>query len=476
LWCLFIKDKTRVMEEQKSFRDIIYTADEEGHRKWVFASKPSGRFYNWRSIVSYIYLIVFFTLPFIQIHGEPLFLFNIPDRKFILFGVIFWPQDFFLFALGFVTFLVFIIFFTVLYGRLFCGWVCPQTVFMEMVFRKIEYWIEGTAEQQRKLAKSPWNREKIFKKTSKQIIFFAFSFLVGNTFLAYIIGVDRVFEIATGSISENAGGFAMMLVFSFAFYGVFAFLREQVCAFACPYGRLQGVLLDKFSVIVAYDYKRGEPRGHHKHGEEEKQLGDCIDCGLCVRVCPTGIDIRNGTQLECVNCTACIDACDSIMDKIEKPRGLVRYTSENNIVTGEKLKFTPRMKAYSVVLFVLVAVLTIMLVTRKDVTATITRASGQLYQKRDSTLVTNLYNFSIANKTHESFPIYLKVENLDAKVEIIGEHITIQKESLAEGNFIVVIDRSLIKSMQTDIEIGVYNDKEKIRTVKASFLGPVSKK
>ena len=244
------------MEENKSFRDIIYTADEEGHRKWVFASKPSGKLYNWRSIVSYIYLIVFFTLPFIELHGEPLFLFNIPDRKFILFGVIFWPQDFFLFALGMLTFLVFIIFFTVLYGRLFCGWVCPQTVFMEMVFRKIEYWIEGTAEQQRKLAKGPWTGEKIFKKTAKQVIFFLFSFLVGNTFLSYIIGVDGVLEIATGSFKENAGGFAIMMVFTFAFYGVFAFLREQVCTFACPYGRLQGVLLDKFSVIVAYDYKR----------------------------------------------------------------------------------------------------------------------------------------------------------------------------------------------------------------------------
>ncbi len=463
-------------QDDKSFRDIIYTADEEGHRKWVFATQPHGRFYNWRTYLSWVYLIVFFTLPLFKVNGNPLFLFNIPERKFILFSYIFWPQDFYLFALGMVTFLVFIIFFTVLFGRLFCGWVCPQTVFMEMVFRKLEYLFEGTAEQQRKLAKMPWNREKILRKGGKQIVFFLFSFLVGNTFLSYILGIDRVLEIVTGSLHENMGGLAIMLVFSFAFYGVFAYLRENICVFACPYGRLQGVLLDKFSVVVAYDYKRGEPRGHKRHGEEEKQFGDCIDCGLCVRVCPTGIDIRNGTQLECVNCTACIDACDSIMDKIGKPRGLVKYSSENNIQTGERLRFTPRMKAYSFVLLILVSILTILLVTRKDVTATVTRSSGTLYQSRDSVLVTNLYNIKIANKTHHGFPIHLKVENMDAQVEMIGKEVQMQSESLSEGKFFIVMHRDDIKTMKSDLVIGVYNDAEKITDVKASFFGPVSKK
>lgn len=464
------------MKDDKSFRDIIYTADEEGHRKWVFATKPSGRFYNWRTLISYIYLIAFFALPFIKVHGEPLFLFNIPDRKFILFGVIFWPQDFYLFALGMLTFLVFIIFFTVLYGRLFCGWICPQTVFMEMVFRKIEYLFEGTAEHQRRLAKMPWNTEKILRKGGKQIVFFLFSFLVGNTFLAYIIGVDRLYEIMTEPLKENVGGLAIMMVFSFAFFIVFAFLREQICTFACPYGRLQGVLLDKYSILVAYDYKRGEPRGHHKHGEEEKQFGDCIDCGLCVRVCPTGIDIRNGTQLECVNCTACIDACDSIMDKIGKPRGLVRYSSENNIVTGEKLRFTPRMKAYSFVLLILVSILTVLLVTRKDVTATVTRASGQLYQKRDSVTVTNLYNIKVANKTHDNFPLHLKLENIDGSIEMIGKEMEIKSEDLVEGKFFIVLKRDQIHTMKMEVEVGVYSDKKKINSVKTTFFGPVSKK
>lgn len=456
----------------ESFRDIIYTADEEGHRKWVFATQPKGKLYSARTLVSILYLAIFFLLPFLKIHGEPLFLFNIPERKFIIFGFIFWPQDFFLFAMAMLSFLVFIIFFTVIYGRVFCGWACPQTVFMEMIFRRIEYWIEGTAEQQRKLNKQAWNREKILKKSAKHIVFYAVSFLIGNTFLAYIIGVDELFKIVQEPLSENIVLFIAMIGFSAAFYAVFAFLREMICLFACPYGRLQGVLLDKHSIVVAYDYKRGEPRGHLKHEQVQENNGDCIDCHLCVKVCPTGIDIRNGTQLECVNCTACIDACNSVMEKIHKPKGLIRYASENNIAVGEKMSFTPRMKAYSIVLVALMGVFSFLLLTRTDIEATITRAPGQLYQKPDSLHISNLYNVKLTNKTHKELDVRLQLEELDGTIKLIGNDIHVKSESLQETTFFLTLNRKDITKMNMPLRIAVYAGDEKIKSVKTTFFGP----
>lgn len=463
------------MNDSGSFRDRIYTADEEGHRKWVFATQPFGKFYNYRTLLTVLYVAVFFTLPFLKVDGHPLFLFDVPERKFILFGFIFWPQDFFVFAITMLTFMVFIVFFTVIYGRVFCGWVCPQTIFMEMIFRRIEYWIEGSAEKQRKLEAGPWNREKIFKKSLKHTSFFALSFLVSNTFLAYVIGIDDLYQIVTEPVSQHLGGFIAIIGFTTAFYGVFAYAREMVCTFACPYGRLQGVLLDRNSVVVAYDYKRGEPRGKIKKGEEQ-QTGDCIDCGLCVRVCPTGIDIRNGTQLECVNCTACIDACDSIMEKIDKPKGLIRYASENSIAEGRPHHFTPRMIGYSVVLVLLLGALSVLLVTREEVDAQITRTQGQLFQQTDSTHYSNLYNIKLLNKTIDSIPIELRLEGIKGEIQLVThESLEVPSESFAESTFFIVVDQSEIQSMKMDIRVGVYSNNEKLESVKTTFFGPTKK-
>jgi cytochrome c oxidase accessory protein FixG len=448
-----------------SFRDRIYTADEEGHRKWVFATQPFGRFYNYRTLLTILYVVVFFTLPF----------FDVPERKFILFGFIFWPQDFFVFAITMLTFMVFIVFFTVIYGRVFCGWVCPQTIFMEMIFRRLEYWIEGSAEKQRKLDAAPWNREKLMKKGLKHVAFFSLAFLISNTFLAYVIGMDDLLRIVTEPVTQNLGGFIAIMAFTTVFYAVFAFAREMVCTFACPYGRLQGVLLDRNSVVVAYDYKRGEPRGKIKKGEEHA-TGDCIDCGLCVRVCPTGIDIRNGTQLECVNCTACIDACDSIMEKINKPKGLIRYASENSIAEARPHHITPRMIGYSIVLVLLLGALSVLLITREEVDAQITRTQGQLFQQVDSTHYSNLYNIKLLNKTVDSIPIELRLEGIDGEIQLVShESLAVPSESFAESTFFVVVNQKDIESMKMDIQVGVYSDNEKLESVKTTFFGPTKK-
>ncbi len=458
---------------QESYRDKLSTVDEEGKRIWIYPKKPSGPFYRARTVVSIFLLAFLFGAPFIKVNGHPLILLNILERKFIIFGLTFWPQDLHLFALALLTLFVFIILFTVVFGRVFCGWACPQTIFMEMVYRKIEYLIEGDANKQRALKKAPWTFEKIAKKTTKHAIFYGIAFLIGNTFLAYIIGVDNLFKIVTEPPTQHLGGFTAMIIFSALFYGVFAFFREQACTLVCPYGRLQGVLLDPNSIVVAYDFRRGEPRGKLRRNQPRDNYGDCIDCKLCVQVCPTGIDIRNGTQLECVNCTACIDACNSVMTKIKKPKGLIRYSSYNGILQGVGLKLTPRIIGYSFVLIFLLTTLIFLLMTRAPVETTILRTPGVLYQETNDGKIQNLYNVQVVNKSYDDKSLSFKLLNKDGEVMLVsGDRLQVPREGLAESALFVRIPKEEIQGITIPIEIGVFNGEEKIETIKTNFLGP----
>ncbi len=463
------------MESEEKFRDKISTVDERGKRVWLYPKKPKGKMYNRRLIFSFFVLAFLFVMPHIYINGEPILLFNLMERKFIIFGKVFWPQDFHLFALAMIAGVVFVTLFTVIYGRLFCGWACPQTVFMEMIFRRIEYFIEGDWTKQKKLNKKPWDAEKIFKKTTKHILFWGVSFLIANTFLAYIIGAEELWEIQMDNPANHVGGLVTIVIFTTVFYGVFAFLREQVCTTICPYGRLQGVLLDSKSIVVAYDHKRGEKeKGRKKIRKNENRaelgFGDCIDCSQCVHVCPTGIDIRNGTQLECVNCTACIDACDFMMDKVGQEKGLIRFVSEEGIEKGTRFKWNRRNIAYSVALGLILGVLSFLIVTRTDFEANITRSRGTLYQKVDETHLSNIYDISLVNKTYDDYEIELKIEEGIGVIQ--SPKILLKAQSQLTKNFPIIIERKDFTSDEIKFVIGVYGNGELIETVKTTFVGP----
>ena len=462
------------LTQGESYRDRISTVDDKGKRKWIYAYKPKGKFYSIRTWLSYLYFLLFFGLPFVYVNERPLFLINIPQAKFIFFGKVFWPQDFFILGLTMITFLFFIVLFTSAFGRLFCGWACPQTNFMEMMFRKVEYFILGDAPAQRQLKAAPWDNKKIFKIGLKHIAFYLLSFVIANFFLAYIIGIKELEKIITEPVSQHISGLTSILVFSGVFFAVYTYFREQACIVICPYGRLQSVLLDNNSMIVAYDYKRGEPRGVAKKGAEEN-LGDCVDCHQCVRVCPTGIDIRNGVQMECVGCTACIDACNTVMDKVKKPRGLIRYASENSIAKGEKLHFTTRMKLYTGLCGIVLTLLSVLLITRKDVDVTIMRTPGQLYQEKGKDSVSNLYNIKVVNKTMKPIPLIVKLEDISGTIETIGNaYIDVAKEGQGSGSIFVVLAKNSVQHKKTEIKLGFYEGNKKICDSKTNFLGPVA--
>ena len=465
----------------EKFRDSIATIDQEGKRSWIYPKKPSGKFYKYRKLVSYLLLIILFIAPFIKVNGNQFMMFNVLERRFNIFGYTFWPQDFYLFVIMMVLAVVFIIFFTVAFGRIFCGWICPQTIFMEMVFRRIEFWIEGDRGKQMRLDKQAWNAEKIRKKASKWAIFYFISFLIANVFLAYLIGSDRLLSYITEGPGSHISTLVSLLIFTTIFYFVFAWFREQVCIIACPYGRLQGVLLDNKSIVVAYDHKRGEKeKGRAKFRKNEDRSktgkGDCIDCFQCVQVCPTGIDIRNGTQLECVNCTACIDACDSMMEAVDLPKGLIRYASEANIEEKEPFRFTARLKAYSGVLSVLIFALIGLLFLRSDIEANVLRLPGQLYEYRENNIISNVYTFKLINKTSKDFEnVHFELISHSGEIEMVkNDIITVPASGLSEGTFFINMNRAALEQEKDKIRIGVYENEKLIETTSTVFLGPRS--
>ncbi|AXE21271.1 cytochrome c oxidase accessory protein CcoG [Runella rosea] len=457
----------------ESFRDNFAAVDNTtGKRNWFFPQKPTGKWHNRRVWFTIFQLSVMFGLPFIKVNGQPLFLFNILERKFIIFGLFIGPQDYWLFGLMMISFFVFIVLFTTVFGRVWCGWACPQTVFMEMVFRKIEYVIEGDWKAQRALEKAPWNNEKIVKRTLKVVVFMTVSFLIANLLLSYFVGVDRLWRIVSEPITEHLTLFLGICAFTLIFFFNFAWLRDQACTVVCPYGRLQGVLLDKNSVVIAYDYKRGEPR-EKLHKGKERTAGDCINCFQCVNVCPTGIDIRNGTQMECVNCTACIDACDNIMEKVNLPKGLIRFDSENNIASGKSKLITTRTIAYAVVLTALWVALGYAILTRDDTETTMLRVPGSRYIENPDGSISNLYTFKLFNKTNHAIDPQMRILFPKGTLKFAGiPSLHLDGAGMVEGSVFITIPKTEIANRRTEIKLAIYAGSEKLEEFKTTFIAP----
>ena len=466
------EEDSLITETGTSYRDRVTNIDTKGKRVWIFPSKPSGAFHKARLAVGYFLLTIFLLLPFIHKNGQPFFLLDIFNRKFIIFGTIWWPHDFYIFAIGFLSIAIFVVLFTAIFGRIWCGWACPQLVMMELVFRKIEYFLEGDANSQRVLKNAPMNAKKFIKKSSKYLIFALISFIINATFLSYVFSQAGVISILSAPLS-NIGGLLALIVFTTAFFLNYSWFREQACVYVCPYGRLQSALIDKNSIVVAYDDKRGEPRGKMQKGQISESKGDCIDCGNCVRVCPTGIDIRNGIQLECVGCTNCIDACNKIMTNIKKPKGLIKYASLSSIQEGIKFKITPRIIFYIVILSVLLSVFGFLVLNRTDVEATILRARGSTYVVKENGAIVNIFTMKIMNKTFVERNLTLRTENHKGIFNFAGtDKLVLKADGILEGTFLLEIPQSELSQIKNQITIGIYDGESQIAKVTTTFSGP----
>jgi cytochrome c oxidase accessory protein FixG len=468
-------------EEHDAFRNELASVARDGRRKWVYARKPAGRLYRGRTALSWVLLAFLFLAPFIRVGSQPLMMLNVLERRFVLLGVLFRPQDFYLVVLIGLTLLVTVVLSTVVFGRIWCGWLCPQTIFMEMLFRKLEYLIEGSAEQQLRRDRGPWTPDKALRRSAKHVIFFGLSFVIANVFLAWIIGAPALTEIVTDPPAGHIVGLVAILIFTFVFYMVFARFREQACVLACPYGRMLSALTDARTITITYDWRRGEPRHRIVRGGHAP-AGDCIDCHQCVTVCPTGIDIRDGIQLECVNCTACIDACNAVMVRVGRPEGLIRFTSHHAVSTAAagvevprtiKGALSARVAAYTAVWLVLACSVAVLLAGRRDLDVLILRQPGTLFATVTGGDVANFYSVQALNRTGRARTFTIEVvEPRGGTITALGELGTVAAYGLEESRVLLRVQPGALAGASTQVRFAVRADDGVVQTIESSFVGP----
>jgi len=374
----------------------LYVAEEK-----VYPREVSGRFANLRTLSVWVLLGIFYLFPWIDWNGRQAVLFDLPARKFFIFGLVFWPQDFIFLTWLLIIAALSLFFFTAVAGRLWCGYACPQTVWTE-TFLWMERLTEGDRNARQRLDRGPWNSEKLLRKSAKQVLWVSFALWTGFTFVGFF---SPIRQLAVDVLAWSAGPWETFWIFfyGFATYGNAGYLREQVCKYMCPYARFQGAMFDHDTLVITYDRERGEPRGARKRGTDPRAqgLGDCIDCTWCVQVCPTGIDIRQGLQIECIACAACVDACDEIMDKMGSPRGLIRYTTQHALEHQPTRVLRPRVVMYGVLLSALVVGFVSAVALRSPVSLDVLRDRNSLYRLTDDGQVDNVYTLRILNKTEK---------------------------------------------------------------------------
>ena len=446
----------------------LYTSENK-----IYPRSVQGIFARFRWICVALLLGIFYGLPWLKIGGEQALLFDLPARKFTILGLNFWPQDFYLLAILLIISAVSLFFVTALAGRVWCGYACPQTVWTEL-FMLVERWIEGDRGKRQKLDKGPWNSNKIMRKSGKQIAWIILSLLTGFTFVAYFTPHAILWQEL---LDFKLGGWELfwIIFYSLAVYGNAGFLREQVCKYMCPYARFQSAMFDKDSLIVAYVEDRGEPRGSRKRSDDpaEKGLGSCIDCTLCVQVCPTGIDIREGLQYECIACAACIDVCDDVMDKMGYEPGLIKYTSENALAGKKSKIFRTRTVLYALFLTVITIIWVSLIVNRQVINADLVKDRNSLYQELDSGMIENVFTLRLMNKADTSTALLLSVEpkNLFSLNE---STIVIRPENVTQVALRVKADKTALKSSLQNFSL-IVTEKDSATVIKVfdnKFISP----
>jgi cytochrome c oxidase accessory protein FixG len=451
--------------------DSLYAAQPK-----VYPREIDGRFARLRLAAVFMLLGLFYLVPWLRWDGRQAVLFDLPARKFYVFGLTFWPQDFFWLTCLLVIAAISLFFFTAIAGRLWCGYACPQTVWTE-VFLWIERFCEGRRNQRIKLDSGPWTREKILRKTAKQFLWITLSLWTGFTFVGFFTPIlDLGHEAATLSFGGWEGFW--VLFYGFATYGNAGYMREQVCKYMCPYARFQSAMFDHDTLIISYDETRGEPRGARKRSADYKALGlgDCIACDACVQVCPTGIDIRDGLQIECIACAACIDACDSVMDKMNYPRGLIRYTTENMLAGRAGRILRPRTVIYAVLLAGLLSAFALGVSHRSPVIFDVLHDRNALYRETADGGIENGYAVKLVNKTDRALELSISLEGDEPDLRIISKpRITVAAGAVANVPLTLRGERTAFKGRHR-VDLLVRSDDDSIHVErKSEFFAPEEK-